>query len=325
MENPDPTQKKLERADSQLFTQHTPSTQPPSTQGIQIMNRRTFVQSTLTTAAAAGYTWFDVPQLMAKASARDASLKKYGGFPMGIQTYSLRGFGADEAFQKINELGLHWIEPYRVHYPPTTDPAAIKRMNAKLQKLDLTVSSHGVHGFSKNHEKNELLFKFAKLAGIRNISANPSPDSFDSLEKLVEQYDVRIAIHNHGPGALYDKLEDGLKAVKGRDPRIGFCADLGHYIRSGIQPEDAIEALTGRLFGVHLKDFAEMKKRTKGVILGEGHMDVKATFQALRKAKFPADGALSLEYEENPKDPIADIQKCLAVASKAAQAALKEA
>jgi len=289
------------------------------------MNRRSFLHKSLVTAAAAGATWFDAPKLLAAAGARAESLKKYGGFPMGIQSYSLRGFGADVAYKKINALGLHWAEPYRVHYAPTTDAAAIKRMKTKLDALDITVSSHGVHRFSKNHERNEQLFRFAKMAGIRNLSANPSPDSFDSLEKLVDQYDVRIAIHNHGPGALYDQLEDGLKAVKGRDPRIGFCADLGHYIRSGIKPEDAIEALAGRLYGVHLKDFAEMKKKTQGVILGEGHMDVKGTFTALRKAKFPADGALSLEYEENPKDPIADIQKCLAAAAKAAQQAAAEA
>jgi len=287
------------------------------------MNRRSLIKSTIVTAAAAGATWFDVPRLLAAAGARAESLKKYGGFPMGMQSYSLRGYGADEAYAKINQLGLHWVEPFRTHYPPTTNADAIKKMKTKLDALDMSVSAHGVHGFSKNHERNELLFKFAKMAGFRNLSANPSADSFDSLEKLVEQYDVRIAIHNHGPGALYDSVEDGLKAVKGRDKRIGFCADLGHYIRSGIKPEDAIEALTGRLYGIHLKDFAEMKKKTHGVILGEGHMDVKAVFKALRKAKFPADGALSLEYEENPKNPIADIRKCLKAAAAGAKAALK--
>ena len=188
---------------------------------------------------------------------------------MGIQTYSLRGFGAEEAFQKINALGIHWIEPYRVHYPVSIEQKAIKAMNAMLQPLDLHVSAHGVHGFSKDHEKNEILFKFAKLAGIRNLSANPSKDSFDSLEKLVDKYKSASPSTTTAPGALYDQLEDSLKAVKGRDKRIGFCADLGHYIRSGIDPVHAIEALSGRLFGIHLKDFAEKEKRTKGVILGE--------------------------------------------------------
>ena len=86
-------------------------------------------------------------------------------------------------------------------------------MNAKLAKHDMSVSAHGVNGFGKNHEANERIFQFAKLAGIPNISANPSPDSFDSLDKLVAKYNVRIAIHNHGPVALSDKIEDGLKAV----------------------------------------------------------------------------------------------------------------
>ena len=82
---------------------------------------------------------------------------------------------------------------------------------------------------------------------------------------------------------------------------------------------DVIRALKGRLYGVHLKDFAEMKDKTKGVILGKGHMNVDATFLALREVKFPSDGALSLEYEENPKDPIADIKECLAVARESAK------
>ena len=292
-------------------------------------NRRSFIQATLTTAAAAGATWFDVPQILAKSvklsKARAASLKQYGGFPMGIQSYSLRAFGIDGkegALQKIDDLGLHWVEFFGRHYPISPDKAKIAAMNAKLAKHDLSASAHGVNGFSKNHEANEKIFHFAKLAGIPNISANPSPDSFDSLDKLVAKYNVRIAIHNHGPGALYDKIEDGLKAVKGHDKRIGFCADLGHYIRSAEDPVEVIHKLGDRLYGIHLKDFAEQKKKTHGVILGKGHLDVKGVFKALKKIRFPADGALSLEYEENAANPIPDIRECLAVAAEGAQKAL---
>ncbi|MEC8929265.1 MAG: sugar phosphate isomerase/epimerase [Verrucomicrobiota bacterium] len=293
-------------------------------------NRRSFLQFTLTAAAAAGATWFDFPQILAKSvklsQARAASLKKYGGFPMGIQSYSLRAFGIDGkegALQKIDDLGLHWVEFFGRHYPISPDKAKIAAMNAKLAKHDLSASAHGVNGFSKNHEANEKIFQFAKLAGIPNISANPSPDSFDSLDKLVAKYNVRIAIHNHGPGALYDKIEDGLKAVKGHDKRIGFCADLGHYIRSAEDPVEVIHKLGDRLYGIHLKDFAEQKKKTHGVILGKGHLDVKGVFKALKKIRFPADGALSLEYEENAAKPIPDIQECLAVAAEGAQKALE--
>ena len=295
------------------------------------LNRRSFLQTTLTTAAVAGATWFEVPRLLAEtgglSKAAQASLKKYGGFPMGIQSYSLRAFGIDGkegALQKIADLGLHWVEFFGRHYPITPDKIKIGEMNAKLAKHDLHVSAHGVNGFGGNHEANEKIFRFAKQAGIRNISADPKPNSFDSLDKLVAKYDVRIAIHNHGPSARFDKIDDALKAVKGHDKRIGFCADLGHYIRSSEDPVEVIHKLSDRLYGVHLKDFAEQKKSTHGVILGKGHLDVVAVFKALKKVGFPADGALSLEYEENAANPIADIKQCLAIAAAGAQKALKD-
>jgi len=280
------------------------------------LSRRNMI---LATAAAAGATWFDVPRLL--ADTRDESRKKYGGFIVGIQSYSLRGFGVDGAIEKSGELELHDVEFFGGHFKPTTDAKAIAAMKAKLAKHDIQISAHGVNGFGPNHDANKRMFEFAKAAGIRNISANPKKDktTFESLDKLVKEFDVRIAIHNHGPGASYDSPEDALKAVEPYDKRVGFCADLGHYIRSGVKPPEVIHKLGERLWGVHLKDFKEMKKRTKGCILGEGHMDVPATFKAMKDVGFPADGALSLEYEEDPKDPMAGIKKCLDVAAEAAQ------
>ena len=281
------------------------------------LSRRSFFHQTLLGAAATGATWFDVPQLM--ADTRDASLLKYGGFPMGIQSYSLRSFGVDGALDKIQELELHHVEFFRMHFPPTPDASKIEAMNTKLSQRDISISAHGVESFSSDHQANETFFKFAKKAGIRNISANPQPDSFESLNRLVAQYNIRIAIHNHGPGALYDSPLDGLKAVAGYDKRIGFCADLGHYIRSGVDPVEVVYQLGDRLYGIHLKDFAEQKKNTKGVILGRGHLDLDGVFKALKKIGFPADGALSLEYEENPENPMDDIRSCLQVAAESAQ------
>ncbi|MBL6765654.1 MAG: sugar phosphate isomerase/epimerase [Verrucomicrobiae bacterium] len=193
-------------------------------------------------------------------------------------------------------------------------------MNAKLAKHDISISAHGVQSFTKDHDSNELFFKFAKLAGVRNISANPAPDSFESLDRLVKQYDMRIAIHNHGPTHAYDKAKDVHKAVQKWDKRIGFCADLGHFLRSGDDPVEVINLLGDRLYGVHLKDDVNIgQKKGKSVILGKGHLDVVGVFKALKRVKFPADGALSLEYEENPKDPIAEIEECLQIAADAAR------
>ncbi|MBL8826411.1 MAG: sugar phosphate isomerase/epimerase [Planctomycetaceae bacterium] len=248
-----------------------------------------------------------------------AALLADAGLPVGIQMYSLRGYSVDDAIQHAHDIGFRHLEFYSGQYPLNSTPEQIAAMNAKLSKLGCKITAHGVNRFTKDHEKNEAIFKFAKAAGIRNLSADPDPDSFESLDKLVAQYDIRIGIHNHGPKHRYNKIVDVLNAVRDHHPHIGACADLGHFIRSGEPAVEVIRSLGGRLFGIHLKDFAEMTDKTKGVILGKGHLDVEGTFRALRQVNFPADGAISLEYEENPKDPIADIKECFAIATAAAK------
>jgi len=133
----------------------------------------------------------------------------------------------------------------------------------------------------------------------------------------VKEFDIRVAIHNHGPTHRYNKVIDVLDAIEKHDTRIGACADLGHFIRSGERPTEVIRLLKGRLYGIHLKDFAEMQDKTKGVILGKGHMDVPAVMAALVQVGFPADGALSIEYEENPNNPLDEIRECIRVARAA--------
>jgi sugar phosphate isomerase/epimerase len=190
-------------------------------------------------------------------------------------------------------------------------------MNKQLEELGLSISAHGVNGFGGNAAANRKVFEFAKAAGIRILGADPAPEAFASLDELVKEFDIRIAIHNHGPKHRYDKVLDVLRAIENHDQRIGACADLGHYIRSGEKPVEVIRLLKGRLYGIHLKDFQDMQETTKGVILGKGHLDVPAVFAALEQVGFPADGALSLEYEENPQDPLADIRACLEAARSA--------
>jgi len=242
---------------------------------------------------------------------------KAAGLKLGLQIYSLRGFPVDVALDHTKNLGFDQVEFFSGMFPLDASDDDIKKMVAKVKGLGLSISAHGVNGFTKDAAANRRVFEFAKKAGIKNISAAPTPDSMDSLEELVKEYDIRIAIHNHGPSDRFNKVVDLLRAVEGRDVRIGACADLGHYIRSGEKPVDVIRSLAGRLYGIHLKDFAEMKENTRGVLLGQGHLDCEAVFDALIQAKFPADGALSLEYEENPQDPTEDIRKCVATARAA--------
>ncbi|HWB10599.1 MAG TPA: sugar phosphate isomerase/epimerase [Pirellulales bacterium] len=262
-------------------------------------------------AAAATYGW-----------PRRARAAASGGFMLGIQSYSLRDFPVDKALDDIQELGLHTVEFFEKHLSLGSSQEQIDQMKEKLAKHEIKLLAHGVNGFGKDTAANRRVFEFAKKAGIRNISADPSPDAFDSLDKLVEEYDIRIAIHNHGPGARYDKVDDVLKAIQGHHKLIGACADLGHYIRSGEDPVKVIRLLEGRLYGVHLKDFDQPKGDAKGVILGKGRLDVLEVFKALKKVEFPADGALSIEYEEHPENPMPDLRECVAVAREAEKKAL---
>lgn len=240
-----------------------------------------------------------------------------GELNLGIQMYSLRGYPVDEALGHVKDLGLKVIEFYPGMFPVTDDQAAIDAMKDKVSALGLTMSAYGVNRFTKDAAANRKLFAFAKAAGIPILGADPDPDSFASLDDLVKEFDIRIAIHNHGPTHRYNKVVDVLEAIEKHDARIGACADLGHFLRSGERPTEVIRLLAGRLYGIHLKDFAEMQDKTKGVILGQGHIDVPAVFAALEQARFPADGALSIEYEENPRDPVAEIRQCIEAARDA--------
>lgn len=239
------------------------------------------------------------------------------GLQLGIQMYSLRKFGVDAALQHAADAGFTQVEFYRGMLPVDASLEQIAEIQRQVAGHDLTISAHGVNRFGRDAQANKAVFQFAKALGIKNITADPDPESLDQLDELVQEFDIRIAIHNHGPRHRYNKVVDVLRAIEKHDQRIGACADLGHYIRSGETPTEVIRLLKGRLYGIHLKDFAEKKDKTRGVILGKGHLDVEGVVDALIAVKFPHDGALSLEYEENPDNPIADIRECQRIASAA--------
>lgn len=276
-----------------------------------VTSRRTFLAAS---AAACGSA-----ALAGGASvvARVASAKEPLPLTLGIQLYSLRNFPVDKALDMAKELGLTKVEFYPGMFPTNADADAIAATRKKLADRGLSISAHGVNGFGKDAAANRKIFEFAKAVGITIITADPAPDSFESLDELVKEFDIRIAIHNHGPRHRYNKALDVLAAVEKYDKRIGACADLGHYLRSGERPVDVIRVLEGRLYGIHLKDVADMKDKTKGAILGKGHIDVPAVMEALVAVGFPVDGALSIEYEEHPNDPMADLKECVAIARKA--------
>lgn len=277
------------------------------------LTRRDF----LTATAAAG-----AATLIGARTAMASEADPYAGFKMGVQSYSLRGFDAPTALQHTKTLGLKYWEAYPKHVPQGTLPEHVAKQKKMLSDAGVTLLAYGVVGFSADETKARASFDFAKAMGIVSLSANPNKDkaTFDLLDKLVDEYGVAIAIHNHGPRAKYDKISDVTDIVKDRHPLVGACVDTGHFIRSDEDPVEAIERLGKRVFGCHLKDFLTVdengKKVKRAKILGEGDLDVLGCLKALKKVGFK--NCLSLEYEENKDNPLSDIEVCLSVVREAA-------
>jgi sugar phosphate isomerase/epimerase len=249
----------------------------------------------------------------ATAAAPTTVAGPYGPFKMGLQSYSLRGIGpVDAALAATKELGLHYWEAYPQHLPTTADAGTIAGYKKKLEDAGVTLVGYGVVGFQKDYDKWRAALDFGRKMGVEYLSIDPHPESFDTLDKLVEEYGVNLGIHNHGPGHRWDQIDKIAAALKDHSPRIGCCVDTGHFLRSREDPVRAVEVFGARVYGVHLKDVKGAKTFT---ILGQGDLRTADLLKALARLNYRY--GLNLEYEENPKAPLDEIRTCL----KAVQAA----
>ncbi|MBM4002499.1 MAG: sugar phosphate isomerase/epimerase [Planctomycetes bacterium] len=214
-------------------------------------------------------------------------------------------------------MGIHYVELFSKHLAVDANDEQISALKKILTTAKIKISAHGVSGFTSDHAANQKLFEFARRAGFNTITADPAPDSFSSLEKLVDQYKIRIAIHNHGPNHRYDKLDQVAKALEGKHPLIGACVDTGHVIRTKQDPVQWVRTLKSRVWALHIKDDVKQDGGSQNVVLGKGHLDVVGVFLALKEIQFPRDGSISLEYEANPQNPLEDMRACLEVTREA--------
>ncbi len=277
------------------------------------LSRRQLLQLAATGAAAA----------LAPGLARASDEKDpYAGLKMGMQSYSLRAYDAPTALKHTKELGLTYWESFPKHIPLTTLPKQIADSKALLKDNGITLMGYGVVDFDANETKARQIFDFAKAIGLFSISCNPKKDkaTFDLLDKLVAEYDIPIGIHNHGPHARYSKISDVADIVKDRNPKIGACVDMGHYLRSDENPVEALERLGNRLYGVHLKDVRTVtdngRRKKIFTIVGQGDLDVLGCLRVLKKLNY--QGCLALEYEENEQNPLSDIAVSLTAVRDAA-------
>ena len=277
------------------------------------LTRRRFLQTAAATAA--------LPATLAAQKDDD-----FGGFIVGAQSYTFREFDTEQALKRTRDAGLRHVEFYRKHANPDSTPEQIKALLKLCGDYGIKPVAFGVQQFSKKHDDNKRYFDFGKALGIMALSADPDPDSFDSLDKLCDEYKIAIAIHPHGPDSRGPKglhrwysAEVILKAVKDHHPLIGTCLDTGHLIRAEqlgvkLDPAQQVRAMGARNFGMHLKDHDN--KRKTDVVFGKGVLDVPGVLKALKEVKFK--GYISIEYEANPKDPSADVKECVAILKKAA-------
>lgn len=258
--------------------------------------------------------------LLSSARAADS------GPQLGIQTWTLRFMTFDQVVEFAKKHDIKYLEMIAAHIDPKKDSKEeILRKKAILDKNGLVCYSFGVNGTSMDKEDNRKLFEFAKLMGIKVIAVEPKNlAEWDNLEQLVKEYDIKLAIHNHGKGTMYGDPETVKKVLAARDSRIGVCLDIGWVTAAGYDAAKIFHDYNGRVYDMHLKDKridkeataaaeaaaaadAKKKKPTGPVVLdveiGTGEANYKGLFAEMKKANW--SGVMSIETDNAgfQKDP----------------------
>ena len=229
------------------------------------------------------------------------------GWRLGCQAYSFNRYTFYEALDKNASLGLHYIEAYPgqklsqdkpdVQINESMPAAARQEVKQRLADLDIKLVNYGVCGLSKDEAQSRKTFEFAKDMGIETIVSEPPRDAFDTIEKLCEEFQINVALHNHPKPSPYWNPDTVLEACQGRSKRIGACADTGHWMRSDLNPIEQLKKLEGRIISFHFKDLNKFGEGAHDVPWGTGQGDVKAMLAEIKRQGIKA--VFSIEYEHN--------------------------
>jgi sugar phosphate isomerase/epimerase len=224
---------------------------------------------------------------------------------LGIASYTFRNFSRAQMIgfmKQVHVLALN-AKDVKDHLPTDTQEEATALSDYAAAGIKLHAA--GTIYFPKDEDADiRNKFEYCKRAGIGVIVAgDPAPETLPRIEKLVKEYDIRFAIHNHGPeDKLWHSPLDVLKAVKSMDPRLGCCIDVGHTARAGTDVIQAMHEAGPRLFNVHMKDLTSFQSKESQVAVGEGIMPVRRIFEALIAMRYT--GFVDLEYEIHADDPM---------------------
>ena len=259
---------------------------------------------------------------LASAHAQTQTAKRTGGMLFGVQAWTFSHYTTMEAIEKAAQAGATNIELYPgqplgkdfpgVNIGPDMGQAATEALRAQLAKYGVNVVAYGVTGISKNEDEARKLFAWAKSLGIGIINTE-STDAIDTMDKMVKEFDIRVGFHDHprtsDPNYRMWDPNYVLQVVKAHDKRIGACADVGHWVRSGIKPVDALRILKGRVMSCHLKDLNEFSPNGHDVPFGTGVSDMSAILTELRRQGF--SGSASIEYEYDWETSVPEVAQCI--------------
>jgi sugar phosphate isomerase/epimerase len=232
---------------------------------------------------------------------------------LGMASYTFREFTRAQLIQYMKQLDLNELnaKDAKDHLPE--DPAAEAQAVADYQAAGIRLHAAGAIYFQPPTEDGiRAKFDYLKRAGIGvMVAGDPTPQMLPLVEKMAREYDIRVAIHNHGPeDKLWPSPLDVLKDIQGLDARIGCCIDVGHTVRAGTDVVEAVHAVGPRLFNMHMKDLTDFHDKASQVAVGDGKMPVRAIFEALTEIRYP--GYVDLEYEVHGDDPMPGVTKSFA-------------
>ena len=242
------------------------------------------------------------------------------GWQLGVQLWSFHKYTFFEAIDKTASLGVSWVEAFPGQklggeYPdqgfdPTLPAELRKKVKERLEEYGLSFSAYGVTDLPNDESKCRQVFEFAKDMGIGVIGAEPPVEALEMIDRLCQEYKIKVAIHNHPDPSPYWNPDKVVQAINGRSTYIGSCADIGHWPRSGVGPLEALKKLEGRIVSMHFKDLNEFgNKEAHDVPWGSGILDMPGVLKELQRQNFA--GPISIEYEYNWESSLPDIRQCI--------------
>ena len=230
---------------------------------------------------------------------------------LGLASYSTRKLTLDETLRLCHDVDIAYINLKDVHLPMTDSPEAIRAARGRIEAAGLTVMGGGTITLRNDAEQVRQAFEYARLGGFPLMVAAPEPAAFNTIEKAIREFDIKVAVHNHGPeDKAFPAPQDGYKLLEGRDPRFGLCMDIGHTTRAGVDPVTTVAECGDRLLDLHLKDLRDTHERDSQCEVGKGVLDIPGLFRALLRIGY--SGHVGLEYEINAEDPRVGIRESFA-------------